>query len=386
MARRWLWLAGGVAVLALGGAGFFLLSRQPEAEAQEPPPPPLVETAEARAADRIVLSQTAFVRPVGALSVLPEQTARVAEVSAAFERGRRVSEGTVLVRLDDTDARAQVARADAALEEAEAAVTEARIEADRQDTLETRGVVAETVLQSALVGLASAEARLETARVEARLARDALEDADIVAPFDELVVEVSAEPGALVSPTTELGRLVSSRAVELEVGLLPRDLELVPGGAETLPGARVLLRPERGGPVLAEGAVVSVETGLAEGSRLLPLVVRVPDPFEGDRPLRLDELVLAEIPIAVAGGGALSLPARARKPGGLVWVVRDGALVRLEPELLIRQDDADATRVILRAGALRAGDRAMLTDLPAAAEGQEVRLEAGQGGAGEGGT
>ncbi|MEM9794958.1 MAG: efflux RND transporter periplasmic adaptor subunit [Pseudomonadota bacterium] len=383
MASRWPWLLGGIAVLAAGGAGFWLLSRTPEPEAQPAPPPPLIETAQARAIEEIALRQTAFLRPVAESPVLPETTARILAVSPEFDRGRRVAAGTVLVTLDPTQVDGDVARAEAALAEAEAAVTEARIEAERQETLEDRAVVAETVVQGALVALASAEARLDTARVQLRLARDAQADTEIVAPFDALITEVAADPGELVGPTTVLGQLVSAEAAELEVGILPRDLAIIPGGPAALPGAKVRLRNPTGGPILAEGVVASVETGLSEGTRLLPLVVRVPDPFAGARPLRLDALLLAELPIAIEGDGALALPSRALKPGGRVWAVRDDALVALTPELLLRQDDPDGARVILRAGDLRAGEIVMLTDLPAASEGQAVRTgerEDGEGG------
>ncbi|TFL18823.1 HlyD family efflux transporter periplasmic adaptor subunit [Jannaschia formosa] len=323
--RRWPWLLGGIAVLAAGGAGFWLLSRQSPGEPQPPPPPPLVETAPVEPAERIVLRQTAFVRPVAELPVLPETTAPIEAVSPAFDRGRRVAEGEVLVRLDPTELAAAVARAEAALGEAEAA-----------------------------------------------------------APFDAIVREVAADPGELANPQTELGRLVAVDAVELEVGLLPRDLALLPGGADALPGARVLLREAPGAPVLAEGAVASVESGLAAGSALVPLVVRVVDPFEGARPLRLDELLLAELPVEIAGGGAVSVPARALKPEGVVWAVRDRRLVRTAPKLLIRQATPEGERAVLRAGALRPGARVLLTDLPAATEGQDVRL--GEDGAGSDGA
>lgn len=373
VARKWPWALGGLAVLIAGAAGFFFLSRSPEPSAQPAAPPPLVEVARAEAIETLVLRQTAFVRPVAELAVRSETTARIAEVTAAFDRGRRVGQGTVLLRLDPSDIEGSVARAEAALSQAEATVTETRIEADRQETLESRGVVAEAVLQDARVALATAEAGLERAEVELRLAQDALRDTEIVAPFDALVVETSADLGELVGPDTVLGRLVSAEAVELEVGLLPRDLALLPGGVEALRGARVALRDGAAGPVIAEGSVTSVARGLAETTRLLPLVVRVTDPFDGARPLRLGELLLAELPTRISGGGALAVPDRALKPGGVIWVVRDGALVRLEPELLLRQDGPEVTRAILRSGALTDGDDVMLTDLPAAAEGQAVR-------------
>ncbi|MGR3466779.1 MAG: efflux RND transporter periplasmic adaptor subunit [Shimia sp.] len=378
--RPWVWFLLGLIVLAAGSAGYWGLSQPADVEPAPPPPPPLIETARATAVEEIVLRQTAFVRPVAELPVLPELQARIASVNPAFDRGRFVDQGQVLVTLDSTDTDARIAQADARLAEAEAAVTEARIEADRQRELEERGVVAESVLQQALVGLASAEAALETAQAERRLAAEGQGDTRITAPFDAIVQSVAADPGELATPGTPLGRLVAADAAELEMGLLPGDLALLPDGAMALEGATVRVRQDIGTPVLAEGVVTAVESGLSEGSRLLPLVVRIPEPFAGDRPLRLDELLLAELPVAIGGEGALAVPARALKPGGVIWAVRDGALVRLMPEVLRREDTADGERAILRAGALRAGDTIMLTDLAAPTEGQQVRTGDTDGG------
>ncbi|MGR3490648.1 MAG: efflux RND transporter periplasmic adaptor subunit [Shimia sp.] len=377
--RGWLWFMLGLAVLGAGVVGYWFLSQTPEPEAAPPPPPPLIESVTAEPIDRIILRQTAFVRPVAEFPVLPELQARIAAVDPAFDRGRFVAQGQLLVTLEDTDTDARIAQADARLAEAEAAVTEARIEADRQRTLEERGVVAESVLQQALVGLAGAEAALDTAQSERRLAEEGQGDTRITAPFDAVVLSVSADPGELAAPGTPLGQLVAADAVEMEVGLLPQDFDLLPDGISALAGAAVQVRQAIGTPVLAEGVVTSIESGLADGSRLLPLVVRIPEPFEGDRPLRLEELLLAEIPISIGGDGALAVPARALKPGGVVWAVRDGALIRLTPEVLRREDTPEGERVILRVGALRAGDTVMLTDLAAPAEGQEVRTREDQG-------
>ena len=381
---RWPWLLGGLVLIALAAGGVFFLTRADDPPPADPPLPPLVETAVARPAGQVTIRQTAFVRPVSEVVVTAEVTARIVDVAPGFDRGRRVAAGTVLVELDATRLRAELGRAEAGVAEAEAAVTEARIEADRQRELEDRGVAAETVLQNALVGLASAEAGLAAARADAALARDRVGDATLRAPFDALVLEAQADVGALAAASAPLGTVIAWDAVELELGLLPQDLTLLPD-LDALDGALVRVLSAdgadgSGGPI-AEGIVTAIGPRIAQATRTIPLVVRVPDPFApgpdappGARPLRVGELVSLELPIDVEGDGALALPAGALKPGGAVWTIRDGALVRNAPDLLRREVAGGAERVILRAGTLRAGDRVLLSDLPEAAPGLAVRV------------
>ncbi|WGH79978.1 efflux RND transporter periplasmic adaptor subunit [Jannaschia ovalis] len=384
----WLWFLAGLVVLGLGGAGYWWLSRPAPAQETQPPPPPLIEAATVEDATRFAVRQTAFLRPKGEVPVAPEITARITEVAPEFDAGRRVAEGTVLIRLDPTRIKAERAAARARVAEARAAVTEARIEAERQRELEERGVVAEAVLQATLVALASAEAALETARADAALAADRLRDTEIRAPFEALVVAADADPGDLAPAGQPVGVLAPWDAAEAELGLVPNDLPLLPE-LDALRGA--LVRVLSDGPAgigverpIAEGTVTAIGPQILDGTRTLPLIVTIPDPFApgadappGARPLRLGELLTLEMPVEIEGAGAVALPARALKPGGIVWRIADGALEATRPELLRRETVAEGERVILRAGPLQPGDRVLLSELPEAAEGQAVRLPDG---------
>ncbi|KIT14935.1 efflux RND transporter periplasmic adaptor subunit [Jannaschia aquimarina] len=376
----WPWLVAGLCVIAIGVAGWLWITRSEQAEPANPPPPRLVETAEVQRVDRISIRQTGFLRPAAQVEVVPEITARVVEVSADFERGRRIAEGDLLFRLDPTRIEAERSRAEARVGEARAAVAEARIEADRQRELEERGVAAETVLQTALVALASAEAALETARADLALVRDRIDDTEIRAPFDVLVVEAAADVGDLAAAGTPLGILVASNVAEVDMGLLPGDFALLPDPA-ALPGTDVRILPNDPAPepsVLAKGTVHSVGAQIRDGTRLLPLIVRVPDPFSpgpDGRPLRLGELVTVELPVAIEGGAAVAIPSEALRPGGIVWRIEEGGLIRTTPELLRRESTGDGERAILRAGPVSAGDTVLLSALPEASEGLQVRTE-----------
>jgi RND family efflux transporter MFP subunit len=395
--RRWPWLLGGLLALALGGgvlAATMLLGSAPEVE---PPAPPLIRAATAERAAFVNLRQTGFIRPLAAVPIAAEIQGRITEVSDQFRRGNFVEAGEVLIRLETRQLRAEVGRAEASVGRAEAGLAEARVERDRQRQLEAQEFASEAALQQSIVAVATAEAELTAARADLIAARTRLDDATITAPFDALVVEDAADVGDIAQPGTELGRLVASEAAEVEFGLTPADLDLL-GEAERAIGGRVLIRPataavrEAETDLLALGVVSDVGPLIDEATRTVPLIVRIPRPFErtdDDRPLRVDELVALELPVSLERRTAVSVPAQAIKGGDTVWAVRpdaeagddpdggsDGAarLLRVEVSILQRTGD-----VAVVEGPLPPGTLVMVSDLPGAADGARVRLERNRG-------
>ncbi|OYT89935.1 MAG: efflux transporter periplasmic adaptor subunit [Burkholderiales bacterium PBB6] len=114
--------------------------------------------------------------------------------------GDRVKAGQPLARLDDRDANAGLQRTDAGVAQAEAELRNARLAAERQRELRSKGFVsqaavdtAETQLKAAQAGLAQASG----ARSQAALARGF---ATLVAPFDGVVLATHLDAGDLASP------------------------------------------------------------------------------------------------------------------------------------------------------------------------------------------
>jgi RND family efflux transporter MFP subunit len=378
----WVFLVLGVLVLAAGGGAYWFLTQGEDAAAAEPPPPPLVTAAEVESADRVAIMQTGFVQPLSEVTVTSEMAGRIESVADSFRRGRFVMAGETLVTLETDQLQANVSRAEAAVSQAEAGLAAAELERSRRDELEDEQFASEAQLQQSIVDVAAQRAQLASAQAELVDARNRLDDAEITAPFDALVTEVTADPGDLASAGVELGRLVASQAVEVELGLTPRDLALL-GEPERAIGGRVLIRGTgqaavgtngEAPPVIAVGVVDTIGPQIAEATRTVPLLVRVPRPFDPDRegrPLRIGELVELELPIDVTQRAALTLPVQALRGGNVVWEVADGALVRHEVAVMARQDET----VTVSSDALAPGALVLVNNLPSAAEGTEVRLE-----------
>lgn len=120
----------------------------------------------------------------------------ISEVKA--QAGQRVKAGSVLVQLDGRGFRADVGKASTRLESLKAVRAEARRERDRAEELYDRTVLSDHELQIALNEAKQAEADYAAARAALVQARLNLEYSAVRAPFDALVISVSAEKGQTV--------------------------------------------------------------------------------------------------------------------------------------------------------------------------------------------
>jgi RND family efflux transporter MFP subunit len=131
-----------------------------------------------------------------------------------FEEGTRVRKGEVMAEIEHADIDAQleasrraVAESDAQLAQAIATRDEDDRSYERQRALMRDGITTDaafTVAQAAAAVSAarvrSAEASIASARARVRVAEEALENTNIRAPFDGVVIKKRAEIGETVSP------------------------------------------------------------------------------------------------------------------------------------------------------------------------------------------
>jgi len=230
--RLWLLIPSALIVLALGW--WFLL--RPGAGAV------MVQTDTARrppsiAAASSVLDASGYVVARRQATVSSKLTGKVEEV--LVEEGMRVEKGQIVARLDDNTQQAQVnlaeAQADAsqaALAEIEAQLRAARLERDRLREMAERKLTSAASLDSAEAVYDALAAKLDTgkenvgvAMSNVALARDALDNMTIRAPFGGMVVSKNAQPGEMISPVSAGGgftrtgicTIVDMDSLEIEV-------------------------------------------------------------------------------------------------------------------------------------------------------------------------
>jgi RND family efflux transporter MFP subunit len=123
---------------------------------------------------------------------------RLAELRV--EEGSRVQDGQVLARLESTDYEAQVQRARAAVQRAEADLAENRRQLRLADGLARDNVLSQDQREASESRVRMAEAGVAQARAELGFAEASLQNTVIRAPFAGTVVKKMAEVGESVAP------------------------------------------------------------------------------------------------------------------------------------------------------------------------------------------
>jgi RND family efflux transporter MFP subunit len=200
-----------------------------------------VEVAIARSASEswgtVVLNASGYVTPRRRSTVAAKITGRVKEL--LVEEGMQVTDGQVIARLDDADAKALLAAAQAELQVAQAAIREIEVNAaDAQRTLaRIKNLHREQVASQenldhskAAADALGARRKLALEQVQAAdsrlaVARQDLENCTVRAPFSGIVVSKDAQVGEMVSPIsagggftrTGIATIVDMNSLEIEV-------------------------------------------------------------------------------------------------------------------------------------------------------------------------
>ena len=213
--RRWLpWV--GLVVLLAGGAAAYPRARAYLAERRAPEVDiarvTQVVTTPGGSTDRPVLVATGYVVARHSSDVGVKTGGRLA--SLTFEEGARVRKGEVIAEIEHAEITAQleasrrgVAEAEAQLAQAVASHDEDVRSLDRQRALIKDGITTDQALTGAQAAAAvsaarvrSADAAIASARARVKVTEEAIENTNVRAPFDGVVIKKRAEVGETVSP------------------------------------------------------------------------------------------------------------------------------------------------------------------------------------------
>jgi RND family efflux transporter MFP subunit len=293
--------------------------------------------------------------------------------TVGVDRGDRVAEGDVLVRLDRDLARHELARAKASVDEAEAELADARREVRVGQRLAERGNLPQNELDAREAEVAMNRAALARLRAEAARERERLARRTITAPFAGVVAQKVTESGEWVSPGTTVVELVATDGLWVDIPV-----------------------PQKYYPELRDGAPVTLHFDALPDQRfdakrvaLVPVsdptartfVLRVRPVREG-LPLTPGMSARAELRLATGTKGVV-IPRDAviRYPDGrtTVWRVQttddgDGAATVTERQVQLGR--AFDGRVHVRSG-LAEGARIVVRGNESLREGQRVRLTGG---------
>ncbi len=270
---------------------------------------------------------------------------QVREVMA--RTGDTVAAGQVLARLDDTIARA-------ALDQAEALLESARIEAEAADATYNRA--------TALAGTVSAQTRdsakytAEAAAARVRQLTAALDQAQRQLALYEITSPIS---GTVLKADTELGQVVGTTSVLFTVGDL--SAPLVETDVDEVYGARITSGlTARVAPAGSQEAMPATVTFVAPivdpdtGGRTLRLSFDTPPPLTLPRGLTMSVNIVVETFDEVVTAPRTAI----RDLDGAPYVLLDSAGIARKVPVTVRRWPAE--RLVVTAG-LTAGDRLITT-------------------------
>lgn len=208
-----------------------------------------------------------------------------------FDHGAQVAQGAPLIRLDTTEAEAELSAARAELEAARRAF-------DRARQLRANGTIAQAPFDDA-------QSALEAARTKVALAEVSLGQRTVTAPFAGRVGFREISPGAYLQPGDEITTLDAVDSVYVDFMVAEDSLGRV-GAGQTIT-LRSVARPD----AVRTGAVLTVAPRVDPVSRQVRVRARVDNE---DGLLRPGQLVT--VTVAVSQREALMVPSSAVVPIG----------------------------------------------------------------------
>lgn len=250
----------------------------------------------------IELTATATVLANEEVEIHPEVSGKV--TGLYFEEGDQVTEGQLLVKINDQDLQAQLQRARYAEELAQSD------ENRKKQLLEARGISREEYEISLN--------KLNTARAEILLIRAQIAKTEIAAPFSGRIGLRNISNGAFVSSSTLVTTLQQTRPVKIEFSVPQKYISLI------RPGTPVLCTDDKGATFTA--TVYALDARVDEGMRSIRVRARYSN--EGNR--LVPGMFLETKVVTEARKDALVIPAEALIPvlnGEKVFTALNGKAV-----------------------------------------------------------
>ncbi|NUY56525.1 efflux RND transporter periplasmic adaptor subunit [Salinivibrio sp. EAGSL] len=267
-------------VLGLGYLGYTAIAAtESETLVDNPaPPPPIVDTQFITPTQhQVVITGHGELMPLETTQISAQVSGEVMDWHPNFVAGGIVKRGDVLFSIEADNYQAAVLSAEADLASAQAALIEEQAQAavaKRQAKSLPPTQVTDLYLRKPQ--LLTAKARVKSAQAALKRAQRDLDNCQVTAPYDALVVSRDIGVGQYISAGTTVGTINNVEVAEVHVPVAGFDSAFLP---EQLEGIQASLTRNGTSPIHREGTVVR-DLGIVEQStRMMRVVVRLDDPY-----------------------------------------------------------------------------------------------------------
>lgn len=344
----------------------------PNAPGEDAPQAPLelaavdVAAAEPRVLSRVI-PLSGSITPVVQATVMAKVSGEVEAVTV--REGQDVRAGEVLARIDTRNLQAQYERELAAVEKARADLELATLNRDKNRALLEQRYISQNTFESTESAYAGSVANLKLAEAQARLAKIALEDATVRAPFDGTIARRLVEPGEKVSPDSSIVTLVDLRQLWLSAAVPAVEIPAVEVGQ------RARFKVGGFGGRVFEGMVQRISPITEEGSRAINIYISVPNP---DRVLKGGMFAQGTLELA-STEPVLAIPQRALRyeaSAPFVYTLEAGKIARRPVEVGTQVEGEGYAEIL---SGLTAGEYVIVADIGERKPGSEAKVVGHEG-------
>lgn len=345
----------------------------------------LVESVEIeRRNTPLTISAFGTVQPHRKLTVQAEVKGRIIEQSPNLDAGGILKNNEILLKLDPRDYIVAVEQSRAKVEKAEFDLI---VEKGKKVVAEKEWSLLDTSLKEGGIGknlalriphLREKEAALQAAQSNFEKSMVDLKRTLLRAPFNALVLEEFVEIGQLILPQTQVATLVSTDEFRVQVSIPYEQLALVDvpaTGVDEKTPVTIIQDLGDNNKIKREGYVLRLLGDLNPNGRMVQLLIVIEDPLDlnvssGQKvPLLLGTYVEVQF-LGPQLKNSFELPRKAIHEQNKIWIKsNDNKLEIRTVEVLAGDKDS----VTVRGDNLKDGDRVIISNLPAAIPGMELR-------------
>lgn len=187
----------------------------------------------------------------------------------AVREGERVRAGAIILKFETDDLQSTLLQRESDRDAAAAELTLAMQALNRMEQLAAGNVVSKEQHEKAKSEVSSNTSKVRSLSAQVDIARVALRDADITAPFDGVVASRVVEAGSRVSADAELLTIVDTSILEAKVLVSTRDIVRVAAGQT------VQLQIDGMEGQTLEGRVARINPVADNGTRFVPVYLRL---------------------------------------------------------------------------------------------------------------